>query len=408
MLLKLVKLFKILKNAQYLNNKNLNKKLIIFDCMSIETLKMYLLKNFDYFVISNRPEKIKLYFSINLFVLFIKKYIKFISNKELLIQDIYFLALIEIIHPGVVLTAIDVNVQFSKLSKYTEKNIKFVTLQLTNFPLINYITYLFGKKILKKNLNQDFYFPLYLGFGKHQKNNMEKNLIKVDKFVSVGSIKLANFLKSNNSNIQKKNYDVCLISDHNAYTDKFGPDKIQFDNLREIENNFIKLTKWTIKLVKEKKLKFIFVFKRIKENKKLIFEEKQYFKKNLNQVEYNFLINNCSYNTEKNSQNSYVESFRSKISLAVTSTLLTENLIAGNKILSCNFTGLDFFNFSINGICSLKKCNYLKFKNRVIKIIKINKNKYFNMLSKNKNYIASAVNPDETIDTIKKEICKYL
>ena len=153
MLLKLIKLFKILKKIQFLDNKNLNKKLIIFDSMSIETLKMHLLKNFDYFVISNRPENMKLYFSINLFVLFIRKYIKFIFNKELLIQDIYFLALIEVIHPGVVLTVIDVNVQFAKLSKYTKKNIKFIALQLTNFPLINYITYLFGKKLLKRNLN---------------------------------------------------------------------------------------------------------------------------------------------------------------------------------------------------------------------------------------------------------------
>ena len=125
-------------------------------------------------------------------------------------------------------------------------------------------------------------------------------------------------------------------------------------------------------------------------------------------MEYNFLINNCSYNTKRNPQNSYAVSFRSKMSLAVTSTLLTENLIAGNKVLSCNFTGLDFFNFSINGICSLKRCNYLKFKNRVIKIIKINKNKYFDMLSKDKSYLTSVVNPDETINTIKKEICKYL
>lgn len=407
-MIKIYKLFKLLNKIKFLEKKKYKDHLIIYDCTSFNELELYLLKDLNYFIISNRIEKIKIYFSFGFLFYFIKRLKNFVFNKEIFLQDVYFLSLIEYIQPKVVLTAIDVSPQLSKISKYSKKNIKYITLQLTNLPQRNYITYLFKNNLLKKNLNNDYYFPIYLGFGNYQKKNMEINQVKFDKFTDVGSLKLANFIKSNNLNLNNKIYDICLISDINAYTDKFGPHNIQFPNLDNIEQSFIKLTKWTIKLVKEQNLKFVFVFKRKIDDIESFKEENLYFKKLLNKEEYDFLIQNSSYKSKNNPYNSYTISFRSKLSLAVTSTLLTENFIYGNKVLSCNFTGLDVFDFPINGNCSLKSCNYEIFREKILKVLKLDKDEYFNNLSEDRNYLGRFTSPEKTFNLIKDEIIKFL
>ena len=58
------KILKVLKTITPLNKKTLNSNLLIFDCESLKNLETYVLKNFDYFVISNRIVKLKLYVSL--------------------------------------------------------------------------------------------------------------------------------------------------------------------------------------------------------------------------------------------------------------------------------------------------------------------------------------------------------
>ena len=203
----ILKFFKILKNLKYLKKEILKTKFIIFDSTSIELLKIHLLRNLDYYIIDNRYEKLKLYYSLNLILGFIKKYFKYFYNKELLVQDIYFLTLIELINPKLVLSVHELNTQFSKLSKYANRKIKFMTLQLYTMPQRNMMTYLHNKGYLKENLIQNYYYPIYLGFGKFQKVDFIKNKVNVKNFVSVGSINLANFLK-NYKNKKRKKYEI--------------------------------------------------------------------------------------------------------------------------------------------------------------------------------------------------------
>ena len=404
------KILKILKTITLINKKTLNSNLLIFDCMSLENLEMHVLKGFEYFVISNRIEKIKLYLSTYLIIRYIKNYIKFFFNKELLLQDLYFLTLIDLIDPKIVLTAIDNHAQLSKITKYTtNKNIKFITLQLTSMmPQIKAKTYLFSKNLITKNLNQDLYFPQYLCFGKYIEELCLENKIKVDKFTHVGSLNLANFLKREKKNTDKKIFDVCLISDDGAFVDKYGPKQIQLDNIKKVEQSFIKLIKWTIQLCTQNKLRFNFVFKRRKENVVFSNMEKDRLKNNLTDNEYGFLLENSSFRSKSSPYVSYENVFQSKIGISVSSTLLWESIGCKNKILSCNFTGLKSFDFPIEGMCSLKECNYETFKNRVLKILEIDTNEYFKDLSRNGNYLISKCDPDQVINSIRNEINKNL
>ena len=404
------KIFKLLLNIKFLpkNYKKIN--FIIYDSNSIEILKKHLLKKYNYFVIDNRIAKRKLYVSLALIFYFINKYLKL--KKKLSLTEIYFLALIEFINPKLVFNCIDIDLQFSNIARHSNKKIKFMTLQLTRMPQRDVETYLFKKKLLKKNLLSDYYYQNYLGFGKYQYENIKKNNIKLDNFISVGSLNLANFLKSNKKNYKKKIYDICLISDEGAYTDKYGDKQITIENMKlnnnTIKENFFLLIKWTIKLVKEKKFKFAFVFKRKIEDYESLQNEIKLYKDNLNNNEFNFLLKNASYRSSKNFYNSYDKLFKSKITLAVSSTLLIEGLITDNKVLSCNFTGLDSYNFPIKGICSHTQKSYNSFENKVLKIIRIKKQTYYNQLSRKKDYLSNFVNPEIIIKNIKTEIDKFL
>ena len=403
---KIFKFYFVLKKIKWIKNKSLKTKIIIFDYITLQTLKKYVLKNYQYFVISNRLDKIKLYLSIEIIMHFFKNYIFFL-NKKLLIQDIYFLTLIEIINPKIVLTMIDNSFQFCKIAKnINNKNIKFIALQASMKHQRKFSTHLYRQGLLKKNLNLEFYYPLYLLLGKYDLKECSENNIKIIKSDFVGSLNLANFLKSIKKKTFKKKYDICLISDHGAYHDEFGKEKIRLDNFKLIEKGYIALTKWTIKLSIKNKLKFIFIFKR-KKNTHESKNEKFYYKKLLSKKDYSYLLKNSSFNSRHNVYNSYKKVFQSKLTLSVSSTLLREALVTKNKILSCNFTGFKIFDFPIKGLCYFSKINYKKFEERVKNLIKIKKKDYFSKLSKNPNYLIHHSDPEMTIGLIQKHINYY-
>ena len=110
-------------------------------------------------------------------------------------------------------------------------------------------------------------------------------------------------------------------------------------------------------------------------------DEQFFYKQHLNDVEFNYLLSNS---IEKYKYSSYKAMFQSNIVVATYTTMLRENLGIGGKILSCNCTYSDVFDFPIEGICSIKNCNFQEFEKRLLEINSIPKENYFSRLSKNK------------------------
>ncbi len=90
------------------------------------------------------------------------------------------------------------------------------------------------------------------------------------------------------------------------------------------------------------------------------------------------------------------------------STLLRENLACGNKILSCNLTKSDLYDFPLKGICSINNCDYEQFENRLLTILEISKSDYFSKIEKNKNYLIHTDNPETCFRIIRNSINEYL
>ena len=83
--------------------------------------------------------------------------------------------------------------------------------------------------------------------------------------------------------------------------------------------------------------------------------------------------------------------FRSKVTIGTTTTLLGENLSKGNKILSCNFTGIKVFDFAVNKICFIKNCSYIQFKKRLNYILNIKEKNISHYYLKEIEYLVYSV-----------------
>ena len=130
-----------------------------------------------------------------------------------------------------------------------------------------------------------------------------------------------------------------------------------------------------------------------------------FYKKHLNDIEFNYVVSNSM---EKDKFSSYKAMFQSNIVVATYSTMLRENLGIGGKILSCNCTYSDIFDFPIEGICSIKNCNFKEFEKRLLDIHSISKENYFSRLSKDKHYVMEYNEKISTIEILRKKIDLFL
>ena len=99
---------------------------------------------------------------------------------------------------------------------------------------------------------------------------------------------------------------------------------------------------------------------------------------------------------------------QSRVSVAVISTLLSERLATNGKILSCNLTPTNLWNFPVKGICSIKNCNYIAFKKRLLKIYTMPEKTYFQKIRKNKSYLVDYKKNYSAITKIKNKINYFL
>ena len=170
-----------------------------------------------------------------------------------------------------------------------------------------------------------------------------------------------------------------------------------------VEEGFAKIAKFTIKLCLRNNLSFTFIKKR--QYKNLSIAEMNWYRESLDENEFNFLIKN-STPVSKTSFSSYKAIHQSEISIGTHSTLLREKLALKGKILACNFTPLQHFDFPIKGFCFLKDPSFEEFEQRALQIINIDNNEYQKQIN---NAHLIRLNEDNTqYEILNKNIRKIL
>ena len=113
-----------------------------------------------------------------------------------------------------------------------------------------------------------------------------------------------------------------------------------------VEKGLIKLIKHTIKFAEIRNLKVKIAARNSKNSFR---EEEKFYKQNLTNFEYKYLMKNIFFRPKK--YETYDIMINSKVVIGTMSTMLRENLSLGGKTLACNYTKTDIFNFPIKGLC---------------------------------------------------------
>tara|TARA_Y100000590_G_scaffold332087_1_gene377541 strand:- start:3479 stop:4675 length:1197 start_codon:yes stop_codon:yes gene_type:complete len=394
------RIFLILKlffKAKFIFKNPEKHELVIFDDVSLVDFKNFI-SNYNYFVLQNRLEKInEIYFSLKIIKLFIKNY-----NRNFMTA--YLSSVLEIVNPKVVLTNIDNSLKFFDLAKIHSKKMIFMAIQNAARYDLKENECLYNKKILKHDINKKFFIPNFLCFGQFEIDEYKHYGIKVENFFKVGSLRLSNFLsyiKKNNLEIKKFKYDICLISESAHRRDKLFDEEI-------IEKNIAAIEKFTIKFCMDHNLKLIFAWRYNKKYQTKFYErEFNYYKKHLSKNELNYLMDN-SLEKIKDGFTSYLAILQSKVVVGNRSTLLREKLAVGGKVLSFCYTSTNIWDFPVEGISSIKNCNYQEFEKRLLNICSMSEDDYFSKLEKNKNYTVEYDEKVSTAEIIKKKIDYFL
>ena len=386
----------ICKKKIILKNPN-EHEIVIFDDISLNELEN-LLEKYNFFVLANRIAKIrKIYLTFKIIKHFIKNYR---GN----VMTAYLVSILEIIKPKIVITNIHNSLKFFDIAKVLEKKMIFIAIQNGAQYEIKKYKHLYKIKKTNSDLSKNIYIPNFFCYGQHEIDQHKQEHIQVKNFYKVGSLNMANFFHhmSKNKIILKKNvYDIGLVSDPLTA----GHDN-QF-NIPTLEKGFATTIKYTIKFCKKYNMKMIFAWKR--ERKKEIHAsnaEWDFYKKYLTEDEIKYLLNNSF--EKKDRLMSYKSLFQSKVVVATYSTLLREFLGTGGKILSCNMTQSDIFDFPLKGICSINDCTFEEFEKRLINILNISDDEYFEKLGKDKNYLMEYDKNISSIQIIKNKLDSLL
>ena len=131
--------------------------------------------------------------------------------------------------------------------------------------------------------------------------------------------------------------------------------------------------------------------------------EYEFYKRNLEKEEFDYFQKNF-LEKERSNFSSYRAVLNSKVAVGVSSTLLFDKFGIGGKILSCNLTKADMYNFPISGICSLNNCTYLEFEKRLLEIYSISSEDFFSKIDKKPDYVMKFNKSNSTIDLIREKL----
>ena len=386
-----------IENATFKFSLPSKNNLIIFDDMSIEDLK-YVISDFKYFILQTRFENVTTLYINPLIIL------KTILNYRGNLWSAYLITIINLVSPKVILTVIDNSIKFFEIAKKLQsKDLHFFAIQNGARYDLNRYLFKFKKKLLKEDMTRKFFIPNFFCFGEFEVDDYKNKNIDVQNFLPVGSLRLANFMLEKEINLKQKNYlyDILLVSDGiTQETDQ------NFGTEGEVVR-MAKFIKYTIKYASENRKRIIFSLKRLNSTRNNLEQELKFYKKNLNDFEYDYLISNSTINFKKSKYLTYELMLKSNVTMSSFSTLLRENLSIGRKSLSVNFMENNIFDFPLEGLCKLKNCDYDKFQNKLNAILEMSE-EHFTAKSNHKNYLMLYDNKISTIDNIKNKIIRYL
>ncbi len=400
-ILYLISLIKITLKAKIIKKSPERKKIVIFDNYTNRYLSKKVFNENETIEILCPGEGRKLEYIYISFEVVIKSIIEILNGN---FTNFYYIALIKIIQPKVILTFTVPNFAFYKIAKKLKKQYKFINIQLSHGTLVEY-----SEKDLKKIYTQEF-----LCLNKFTVDHWGSLGIEVEKYKVVGSIYLSlaeQSLSLKDTSQKFENPYICVIA---GAMPKTAPSLNNFV-LEQLYERQVKLWTYVDKFSKKHKIFFKLASRQEEDHDKLDYAKREKYERE-NEV-FNKIVQNNSYFTKekrfKSKLSNYELAFNSELVIGFHSTLLLESLAKQKKILC--ISSLDHYNnFPLDplmpedNISSMYNPSYEDFENRILKLYKMSLEKYSEIIFYKRKYMTFYDPKYSTIKRVQDHINKII
>lgn len=404
-ILSIINIFKIVLKSKIIFTTPQSKKIVFFDSFTSKEYLDLISKKQDYFLIDCPGEKRKIeyiYLSPKIFLFIIYEIIK--GN----FSNFYYISLIKVINPKAIITFVDNNFAFFKLSKKLESRYRFIAIQNAHRDFFDY-----SELDLKK-----IYIPEYFCFSQFTKDHFNSLKIKVKKFNIIGSPTLSvaeKFLSENkekNTNVLDSNPYICVV----AGSMPFKSSSIDDDTLKQIRENQVKLWKYISKFSQKHEIYFKLASRQSNGDKGKYPKQRERYEDEIKTFDAINGNNKFFKKVERNKKqfSNYYLALNSKLVIGYHSTLLLECMAKRKKIL-CVSSRNSYQNImSLNplmpndNISSMYNPSYDEFESRLLMLFKMSDKQYSEIFSFKRDYMIYYNDKISALNYLQSEIKKII
>lgn len=304
-------------------------------------------------------------------------------------QTAYFSALLRRLTPAIVVTYIDNSELFYEVARVNHRRMRFLAIQ--NGSRIDVV-----EKSSKDA--QRIFIPEFACFGEYERDLYLTKGASVGNFIPMGSLRESYFRqywqkKSVSMHAGGYDYDMCIVAEASPGWNQRYPGS---------EDAIGNIAKYAVRLAHEKGLKLVIAGKRDitpGQVRALIHQrdtEVAWYKK--------YAGDHPVTPRVRDQFSTYELTVRSRLSLALMSTVLREASSRGSRVLHCNFSGDSRWDFCVDGIWSLKEDSYEAFAERVMALLALSDEAWREKSAKMAAYVMNNDDSNPTYVALQKII----
>lgn len=269
-------------------------------------------------------------------------------------QIAYFSALLRRLSPAIVITYIDNSELFHEVARANHPQMRFLAIQ--NGARVDVVE-------KSPQAASRIFIPEFACFGEYEKDLYSAKGAQVGRFIPIGSLREAYFRrywqKEAPVSGERYDHDLCVVAEASPGWDRMYPGS---------EDAIGNIAKYAVRLAREKGLKLVIAGKRdvapgqIRADIHQRDTEVNWYRK--------YIGGEVTITPRVRDRfTTYGLMSRSRVSLALMSTTLSEAASRGNRVLFCNFSRDRRWDFCVDGIWSLKEDSYEGFAERVMALL---------------------------------------
>lgn len=266
----------------------------------------------------------------------------------------YLSALLRQLQPAIVLTFIDNSDLFYALARANHRRMRFLAVQNgARYDVVE----------MAPGAASRIFIPEFACFGEYEKDLYSGKGAQVGRFIPIGSLREAYFRRywqqAAPAAADPYDHDLCVVAEASPGWNRMYPGS---------EDAIGHIAKYAVRLAREKGLKVVIAGKRDVTPE----QDRAHIHQRDTEVDWykKYTGDEVAITPRVRDQfTTYGLTVRSRLSLALMSTVLRETASRGSRVLFCNFSGDGRWDFCVDGIWSLKEDSYEAFAERVMALL---------------------------------------